>query len=817
LNAKGNSYKIFDSNQLIVDTPSQDAHETPRLNTNDVNPDGTGGRTSTTPVVQKSEADPTRPAVNTGTPSGTTPATTNDKTVKESKNVLDSKQEKDKDSKVDEKKEEAKSDSTKSSAGSSFDEYSREIVMDQTKDAEETDGKLLAHERSLKAATGPTLNPTAYANAGRGIQPITKLNSWASLHDDAWRFLIGGETIANLQGPYFMTPEEVYDFQRLKNAWNKETDDVKRAAMLNELVDKHYRNYASRINLIDMILSDVTKLKDKKMSAGDFASKYNLSYFTAYTLGNNSAFMYERVRAQLVEGDPRWSTLPVDYQEAIATMVDKGGSGGRAAEAETPAPARAPEPGPKPKDAPTTIPPAAGQKPPPAGQKPSPAGSDKPPPKPPTGDPTAPPTTPPETVTVEMPTSDKSTWKTKLTQGMLLKGVLELLNEGAPLISIYKYIKMAGAGSSVAGAMTAGGTAGAALALPAPVLYILTLMANGYSAYAVAELVHEHLNIGEGGLFKNKEEQDLFEEIRRKSATVGGTMTEMARDIPTPEAPVTEESFLSSLTSYWTSTFGSTEAPTGAKTKTTETPQTGARTSTTTGAPTSTPKPRKTRPPPMTFPPQETQAPDPFKAWAPKQIEVDDASEPLLRPSFYEGGSEFVTSINHDVHAQTIDELMWQSFKNYQWEVNQTRENPLWGQQLAEEAARFASPLINEELLPEQSVEAEQEIRYAKSNLLAFDIKLPGSHDTFMDAVPLDGEVNVGDSREQRVRQTEKEFRDVDLEDWFSMSDNNPLKKFTATEGTQLPDSERARPGSISSYWWDSGLRQNQFIFQTRS
>lgn len=191
-------------------------------------------------------------------------------------------------------------------------------------------------------------------------------------------------------------------------------------------------------------------------------------------------------------------------------------------------------------------------------------------------------------------------------------------------------------------------------------------------------------------------------------------------------------------------------------------------------------------------------------------------TEPMLRPEFYEGGSDFVTEVNRDVKMQTIDELMWQSFKNYQWESNQTSDNPLWGLQLAEEGARFTGPLLGEEDLPLQEESAAQETVFANKELRPFYNIIPGSLDTFMSVIPLDGEVNVDDSLESRIQQSERDFRNVDFPDWLSIPDNTPFERFTAADGTQLPDKELTNPGTISSYWWESSEGENQFIFNTK-
>lgn len=810
LNAKGGSYKIFDSNQLIVDVPTQEASETPRLPTNDVNPDGTGGRTDTTPVKDKSEADPTRPAVTTGAPAGTTPAVTNKDAVDNKKDPASDT----KDTKAPDKKVEIKDD-LPSFTRSSFDSFSRNIAKEQEQELQQTDERLLAPTRTLKSVdeSQPPLNPTAYANGGRGPTPIAHYINKGAVKDQVKLYFEDVLSLEAVANAWSMSPETKAYLMRAKKDYQKlgflSFDNVTGPAS-----DRIYNEYAPKINLVERIVDDIKKFYDGETDIATLARKYQIDpkkidqAVSKYFIRSNDPkkelnkfaayeFLYRITRDAIVEDDPKWTTLPQSYLDAIDPVTQQPLTTGSPV---TPAPK--PAPGKPPGGSPPGGSPPTGK--PPTGKPPT----NNPPP---TDPPTEPPTQAPETVTIDLGTDDfAKNMGQKLSDQYVLKGLLELMSQGMDLTGLLKFVKVSGWTPEALTTLSL--LTGPTGAMAQTVFYAMGMLNQGYAGFNVGRIIGDqlHLYLREGGLFKNDEERSIFEEYRRKAEQFKGSTEEYKPELPTLPKNATMQSIQEQLAYYYERMFGSgtTETPQ----ENTDTGKTGA-----TGAPTSTPKPTRTRPPPLTFPPKVTQDPDPGRAWAAKQIEVDDASEPLLRPSFYEGGSEFVTTMNHDVNVQTIDELMWQSFKNYQWEVNQTKENPLWGQQLAEEAARFASPLINEELIPEQNMEAEQELHYAKSNLLAFEIKLSGSGDSFMDAVPLDGEVNVDDSREHRVKQTEREFRDVDLEDWYSMPENNPLKKFTATEGTQLPDTERRHPGTISSYWWESGLRENQFIFQTRS
>ena len=91
-------------------------------------------------------------------------------------------------------------------------------------------------------------------------------------------------------------------------------------------------------------------------------------------------------------------------------------------------------------------------------------------------------------------------------------------------------------------------------------------------------------------------------------------------------------------------------------------------------------------------------------------IDVQEVKEPLLRPSFQEGGAEVIDEIHKDKNLQIINRLMWQSFKNYTWESNQEQDNPLYAKQLIEEAHRFASPLDGEDELEMKNLQAKMEI-----------------------------------------------------------------------------------------------------------
>jgi len=207
------------------------------------------------------------------------------------------------------------------------------------------------------------------------------------------------------------------------------------------------------------------------------------------------------------------------------------------------------------------------------------------------------------------------------------------------------------------------------------------------------------------------------------------------------------------------------------------------------------------------------------RKWEPVEVRID---EPLLRPEFYEGGSNFVTEFNKDVKMNEIDQLSWASFKNYNWEANTQSDNPLHSGVVAEEAVRFSGSLIGEEVLPEQRKLAKQWYKDHDFGSMPYRVPLVTAYaakEFMMDVIPLEGQSaqrDINPHYKKSAKATEKEFHNVDLPDWFSIKDTAPLETFTASDGTQFPDTERLHPGRISSYWWSRYENQNQFIFETQ-
>ena len=209
--------------------------------------------------------------------------------------------------------------------------------------------------------------------------------------------------------------------------------------------------------------------------------------------------------------------------------------------------------------------------------------------------------------------------------------------------------------------------------------------------------------------------------------------------------------------------------------------------------------------------------------WKPTAVDAQylNKDDPTLRLEFYEGGADMVDEVNKDVKLREIDMLQWTTFKNYNWELNHQSDNPLYEHELAESVTRFSSPLIGEEVMPTQNAEATDIVMDADVEMRQFKVGQAISAEAaevMIPVVPLEGQAASSDHDSEMYksrRTTEMEFHNVDIPDWFSIPDSAPIEQFTAADGTQYPDSERTRPGTISSYWWEKDEDINQFIFQT--
>lgn len=183
---------------------------------------------------------------------------------------------------------------------------------------------------------------------------------------------------------------------------------------------------------------------------------------------------------------------------------------------------------------------------------------------------------------------------------------------------------------------------------------------------------------------------------------------------------------------------------------------------------------------------------------------------PLLRPEFPVGASALVEAVNQDKANLNVDKLMWQKFNNYQWESNEETDNSLFAGVLAEQSRRFK--------YTKPSDPFTDKVKFAREMIKSADIDI----DMFKTKPALRQQARfIGypdDEYEGKGKyEGEVHFHDVFLPDWASIPESHPLNKFTATNGCQIPDSERLAGGKFSSYDWDSQEGTNQFIFTTLS
>lgn len=209
----------------------------------------------------------------------------------------------------------------------------------------------------------------------------------------------------------------------------------------------------------------------------------------------------------------------------------------------------------------------------------------------------------------------------------------------------------------------------------------------------------------------------------------------------------------------------------------------------------------------------------------PTQVDFEylNKDDPTLRAEFYEGGADMVSEVNRDVLLQEVDMLQWTTFKNYTWEANEQPDNPLFSNVIGEQTVRFASPLIGSEFLDEQEDQARSLKMLSDPVITASHIEKPilrRCQDLFIPTVPYSGQAASQDVHQQMTKSSTavlSEFHLVDVPDWYSVKDTAPIEEFTAADGTQYPDTERANPGSFHSYWCEKEELQNQYIFQTSS
>jgi hypothetical protein len=193
-------------------------------------------------------------------------------------------------------------------------------------------------------------------------------------------------------------------------------------------------------------------------------------------------------------------------------------------------------------------------------------------------------------------------------------------------------------------------------------------------------------------------------------------------------------------------------------------------------------------------------------------IDVEEVKEPMLRPSFAEGGANVINAINKDKKLQEINRLMWQSFNNYSWETNQEQDNPLYALHLIEEGKRFSSPLIGEDQLPEQARQAWAERNYQNYEP-PYHVSEQVARDGNVEDYMMD--INPGPQSIRSGRSMEAEFHDVFVPSLGVIPESSPLKRFSAIEGTQIPDSYLYNPSRITAYDWPRFDRTNRYIMTT--
>lgn len=211
-----------------------------------------------------------------------------------------------------------------------------------------------------------------------------------------------------------------------------------------------------------------------------------------------------------------------------------------------------------------------------------------------------------------------------------------------------------------------------------------------------------------------------------------------------------------------------------------------------------------------------------FQANACCDPEKEFKKEGLLRPEFYEGGANFVSEVNKDVLVNSINEMQWQSFNNYQWENNQQGDNPFYLGILNEYGARMKAPLFQQKMIPLQN-RLSTDIIARVDKAMNPDKFAPRSakinmKNLFIAISPYEGQAAKGDSLQTFFKdsyETDTEFHDVFLPDWFSIDATDPLERFTEADGTQYPDSERIYDVPYASHDSEVYKDVNQWISDT--
>ena len=148
-------------------------------------------------------------------------------------------------------------------------------------------------------------------------------------------------------------------------------------------------------------------------------------------------------------------------------------------------------------------------------------------------------------------------------------------------------------------------------------------------------------------------------------------------------------------------------------------------------------------------------------------------------------------------------------FDNYTWESNQEQDNPLYAGQLIEEAHRFASPLDGEEKLPLKNEQAKMEIE-DQDMYPPYWVDAELKHDA--DIADFMVDVHPGPDEPKSGKAMDRMFHNVFLPSWDEIPEPSPWNQFTATEGTQIPDSYLKNPSKITCYDWPRFSYENRFI-----
>lgn len=332
------------------------------------------------------------------------------------------------------------------------------------------------------------------------------------------------------------------------------------------------------------------------------------------------------------------------------------------------------------------------------------------------------------------------------------------------------------------------------------------------SAYEQAQLTDDEIQAIQDGLESVNDQE--AKALQQEQATAAPTAA------PTTQAPTSQKT--------------TTQTPTTQTPTTTQPPTTQPATQKPTTQTPTTQKPATTQPPAATQKPTTTQPSTAAPTQAPttvpglenlvnlRSIADGSQSQGLLRPEFYQGGADFVSEVNNDVKLNEVNEMVWQSFKNYNWESNQQDDNPLfWGLQ-QEHGTRFSGMLFGEEFLRSQKSSSSYTTKHLDPLVNASKYVPPQiqtqARNIFQAVVPYEGQAQMSDSLLTQYKspaQTDGEFHDVFLPDWFSIPTSSPLEKFTPSDGTQYPDSARLYGLEMSINDADTLKNVNGWIYNT--